>query len=254
MKSTKYDPQVDQYMADFKTHQRQFLFVTDPERVLAIAKASFSAFTKLADEQGWGKGGLIPTDQIKVDKLTLGNGEEVIPVKPEIMLSNGGYYHFLRPDPDVVDIPTIAHALAHICRFTGHVARFYSVAEHSVRASYISDEPLNALMHDAAEALVADIATPLKRLLGEAYSKPEMIAEKLIETKYGVNCSTPAVKSADRQMLATEKRDLLPHETRQWKMLELVTPLHRRIPRFFLAGLSLYWKHRFIRRYKELTR
>lgn len=245
MKSAKYNPQVERIVADFKSHQRQFLFVTDPDRALALAR--------VLDRQNWAQGGSV-TLQAATGTVELPRGEEVIPVKPEIMLSNGKYYHFLRPDPDVVDIPTIAHALAHICRFTGHVSRFYSVAEHSVRASYISDEPLNALMHDAAEALVADIATPLKRLLGEAYSKPEEIAEQLIETKYGVNCSTPAVKSADRQMLATEKRDLLPHETRQWKMLELVTPLHRHIPRFFLAGLSLYWKHRFIRRYKELTR
>ena len=196
-------------------------------------------------------------DEVNADRETLVIEPIDDPVLPEIMLANGRYYNFFDPDPLVVDIETIAHALSHICRFTGHVSRFYSVAEHCVRASYIPKDPddqYDALMHDAPEALVADIATPLKRQLGPRYAGIEKIAEDFIGAYWGVNMGTPVVKHADRTMLATEKRDLMPFETRSWKMLELVEPLPGKIPSFFLAGLSWYWKRRFIRRYKELTR
>lgn len=195
------------------------------------------------------------------DSIHLSLGED-IPVSkpvitPEIMLSNGRYYNFEDGDVSGVTIEVIAHALSHICRFTGHTSRFYSVAEHCVRASYIGplDEALERLMHDASEHLVGDVATPLKINLGPGYAVYEERAEVALAAKFNYRYPyPPSVKTADRIMLATEKRDLLPHETRQWKMLELVQPLKKRIPRFFLAGLSWYWKRRFIRRYKELAR
>jgi uncharacterized protein len=74
--------------------------------------------------------------------------------------------------PSDVDIDDIALALSHICRYNGHVARLYSVAEHSVRvASRIIDIPgmanpnaqLAALLHDAPEAYIGDVVNPIKR-------------------------------------------------------------------------------------------
>lgn len=72
--------------------------------------------------------------------------------------------------PDQVCIEDIAHALALKCRFTGHCKRFYSIAEHSVRVSWLvrPEVQLAALLHDAAEAYLPDFARPLK---GKAYFK-----------------------------------------------------------------------------------
>jgi len=70
-----------------------------------------------------------------------------------------------------VDIGDIAWALAHQCRYNGHVDRFYSVANHCmVMARFFINkknykDALEALMHDAAEAYVGDMAYPLKKLL-----------------------------------------------------------------------------------------
>lgn len=66
-----------------------------------------------------------------------------------------------------IDIEDIAHALAHTCRFNGHTRRFYSVAEHSLYV-YAACEmesiqtKLYALLHDAGEAYLPDIPSPIK--------------------------------------------------------------------------------------------
>lgn len=73
----------------------------------------------------------------------------------------------LNPTEDMIDIIDIAHSLSNQCRFTGHTLSFYSVAEHSVRLSgrFLTLEDKRwALMHDAAEAYISDIATPVKHL------------------------------------------------------------------------------------------
>lgn len=73
-----------------------------------------------------------------------------------------------------VDDYDIAHPLAMICRYGGHVPGHYSVAEHSVLVSRLVEEwgygptvQLQALLHDAAEAYVGDMVRPLKGFMPE---------------------------------------------------------------------------------------
>src|SRR5690349_19702773 len=92
-------------------------------------------------------------------------------------------------DPKVEDIdPTdIAHALSLICRYGGHVTRFYSVAEHCVLLSHaVSPEnALWALLHDATEAYVGDMVRPLKQHM-PAYRDVEDRLMLVIADRFGL--------------------------------------------------------------------
>lgn len=123
----------------------------------------------------------------------------------------------LNPDPESFCVEDIAHALANLCRFTGHTKEFYSVAQHSclVHDNVPPEYRLEALFHDAAEAYLADIATPVKHsgALGAYVSAEEELRWAILrwlrpgaEAPHGLS---PAVAEADVRMLMTEKRDLL---------------------------------------------
>lgn len=179
-------------------------------------------------------------------------------MKPEILLSNGRYYNFRHPDPAVVTIEVIAHSLSHMCRFSGHVSRFYSVAEHCWRCSFIGpvEEALERLMHDAAESLVVDMPTPLKRMAGmDAYREADHTAERVIARRFGLTYPWPeSVKTADLVMLATEKRDLMPKpidDQTPWGILEGVTPLAN-VNLASHSGRPETWKSKFITRFTHL--
>lgn len=75
-------------------------------------------------------------------------------------------FPLLSPDPDLVDIRDIAHALSNLCRFTGHARKFYSVAQHSVIVSELAspEDAAWGLLHDSAEAYVGDLSAPVKGL------------------------------------------------------------------------------------------
>lgn len=113
---------------------------------------------------------------------------------------------------DDVRIADIAHALSLINRFTGHSKAPYSVAQHSVMVSRLC-EPACAkwgLLHDASEAYLGDMATPLKNLIPE-YREIERRVQHVIAERFGLEWPMPdAVKIADLRALMGEKRDLVP--------------------------------------------
>ncbi len=84
-----------------------------------------------------------------------------------LQTATGGQFWPLDPRPEEVKLADIAHALAMKCRYGGHSRGFYSVAEHSVLLSRLvaPENVLWALLHDAAEAYLADIPRPVKQLL-----------------------------------------------------------------------------------------
>lgn len=142
-----------------------------------------------------------------------------------IVTYTGKIFDFLNPKPEMVCIEDIAHALAHICRYTGHTSEFYSVAQHCVLMAEDSDlpgDPLLKLLHDAAETYIGDIARPWKRLLYVCiprefgYSEPpikefEQRIQEVIGLALGVGLVHSAeIEVADIRMMATEIRDLMP--------------------------------------------
>ena len=136
--------------------------------------------------------------------------------------------------PEEVDIGDIAHALAHQCRFGGHTNSFYSVAQHSVIVSNNVPNHLavQGLLHDATEAYIVDVPTPIKKYLTN-YKEIEHGLAKVIGRRFGVELAdlSKEVKSADARALWTEKRDLRGPTPAAWGVprrnpfFELIQPL-----------------------------
>lgn len=147
----------------------------------------------------------------------------------------GGPYFFRDPNrnPAVFEIEHIAKALSHNCRFTGQTSRFLSVAEHSVTVAEIveamtgdNEKALVGLLHDAAEAILGDVSSPLKEILGSTYRDLEHVAQAAIFDHYDIPLPFPEeVKRADLIALATEKRDLVLDDANPWPCLEGIKPL-----------------------------
>lgn len=153
---------------------------------------------------------------------------------------SGVKFSYIDMDPDTIDIKDIAHALSMLCRYNGHIARFYSVAQHSVYVSIVAaglyretcmgEETPRALemlelvkfwglMHDATEAYMGDMVRPLKVMI-PAYSEMEAKLDRVIMTKF-VGQTIPShihalIKEADNQVLASEVRDLVPVVHPDW--------------------------------------
>ena len=172
-------------------------------------------------------------------------------MSPTILTAEGTYFDFTDPAGSAFGIWSIAHALSNICRYTGHCAVHYSVAQHSVLVSYQvpAEHALAGLLHDAAEAFIGDVAKPLKRLLPD-YQALEARVEAAVFARFGLPPELPAcVKHADLVLLLTEKRDLMPAcANREWN-LQGVQPMERRIR----PWVPEQARTAFLQRFEELT-
>jgi 5'-deoxynucleotidase YfbR-like HD superfamily hydrolase len=156
------------------------------------------------------------------------------------------------PDPKLIDIEDIAHALSLHCRYGGQIPKHYSVAQHSVLVSQLCD-PKDAfwgLMHDAAEAYTGDIISPIKVLLRD-YKKIEAYFMNVICDKFGLHRKMPpSVKVADYNAYLLEEDNLrgnnywpsgiIPGWTATIKPLRFWTPEAA--------------EKAFLRRFRELTK
>lgn len=147
-----------------------------------------------------------------------------------IQTLSGGRFYPLTPDAKDVNIKDIAGALSKNCRFTGHCSKFYSVAEHSVLVYDIMREKTRdpeilmwALLHDASEAYLSDIARPLKHQPEfEFYRVVEKNVMRVVATRFGMEPEEPAsVKWADNCALRLEAQHLMPQrEKAKWSWLD----------------------------------
>ena len=129
------------------------------------------------------------------------------------------------------DIIDIAHGLSNQCRYVGATHRFYSVAEHSILLSrwlnreYKDPELAKAaLMHDATEAYLGDVARPIKQFLPTFIEIETQVDEEMqgwLEAQYGLQCSMQdkRLKEADLRICMDEKAQLMAPEPQPWEAL-----------------------------------
>jgi hypothetical protein len=150
-----------------------------------------------------------------------------------VCTASGIPFYPLDPRPDEIRIEDIAHALSNMCRWTGHVKEFYSVAEHSVRVSWElalrhgGNAPLAraGLLHDASEAYLVDVPRPVKHLpMLSPYRDAEALLQSAIARKFGCELEDAAdrvrLEVVDDVLLATEWRDLMPSSSVTWFRLD----------------------------------
>ena len=89
-----------------------------------------------------------------------------------ITTNSGIKFKILNPSRDDIDIKDIAHSLSGKNRWNGHADKSFTVGEHSILMAktakdlgYPSEIILQCLLHDASEAYMVDMPTPLKILM-----------------------------------------------------------------------------------------
>lgn len=178
----------------------------------------------------------------------------MIPLSEGITLHSGKMFDYLNPGATPIDIHDLALPLSNVCRFSGHLPRFYSVAQHLVNTSLIVPAAFafEALLHDRSEAFTNDIPTPLKFAF-PAFKELEIAIEEATASMFGLPLVMSAeVKLADRQMLGLEMRhikdDHEDHEVLQGIEFEHLLPLVDLSPWSPRQALA-----NFMARYEELT-
>lgn len=165
----------------------------------------------------------------------------------EIEAFSGEFVDVLRPDPSTIHIEDITQHLSLLTRYNGAINRFYSIAEHAcfvmaLCESYGCEREIlrGALLHDAAEAYLQDLTSPLKYALRqEEYDYPGAIhragrlddfrgaydhltrrMEHAIAIRFGVDVALfddPIVKLADMHALKIEAKKLTRSGGSNWR-------------------------------------
>ncbi len=141
-----------------------------------------------------------------------------------ILTRSGTYFDYLNPANSTISPVDIAAGLSKAARFAGQTREFYSVAQHSLLVAKMVPFrfALSALMHDAAEAYLGDIPSPLKQLLPD-FKLIERRVEQAIADRFAlVFPFPPEIKHADLRALKTEREDLMPEALDRipWPMME----------------------------------
>ena len=124
----------------------------------------------------------------------------------------GRYVSVTNPDPADIELHDIAWALSHLPRYNAHTLTPYTVAEHCmhVAAQVLRTHgdynlALSALLHDATEAYVGDMPTPLKDELPR-YRQIEDTFAEAIESRFEL------IRSLDHPDIKTVDTGIVPWE------------------------------------------
>lgn len=156
-----------------------------------------------------------------------------------MQLHNGAYYDLETGTISANwSIRDCAIQLSRINRFLGASRKPINVASHSLgvmigiaNSGGSRTQQLHGLMHDAHEALIGDIITPLKRMILQEtnrFAGIDAVAEAAIYGHFHLPNMTKEdaaiVHEHDMKMLMTEKRDLMNSISQKWNVDPKYTP------------------------------
>lgn len=131
----------------------------------------------------------------------------------------GLHFYPTDPDPDLIRIQDIAHALSLICRGNGHVQTFWSVGEHCICCAkeaavrgFSERMILACLLHDASECYLSDVPAPFKQELPEYQERENRLLSMVYKKFLGSDLSEEEqiqLKEIDRAMLWYDLEKLL---------------------------------------------
>lgn len=157
-----------------------------------------------------------------------------------LQTASGKAFNLLDPRAEVIRLADIAQALSRIIRFNGHGTHAWSVAAHSRLVAQLvgprdPETKLYALLHDAPEAFMGDLISPMKAALdsvdpyfAHAWGGIEQHIARKVHVVFGLSPDMPdataaAVKLADLQALELERRWFFPGEPpRPWRVEQML--------------------------------
>lgn len=134
---------------------------------------------------------------------------------PWIETASHQKFSILSPLSSQIFIEDIATHLAYIPRFNGAIQERYSVAEHSIHCARLCRREirLQALLHDAHEAYLADFTRPLKLAINELAGFDLMKklidpVDRAIEKAFGIKLSLgkSEIQGYDNALLEAEAK------------------------------------------------
>ena len=146
--------------------------------------------------------------------------------------SDGVWFDPMDPDPEKMDIDTIAHGLATEFRYGGHTDPLVNVAQHAVDTSTLLqelgyDERLQfyGLHHDSSEAYTGDLQKPNKEVI-QSVDGFEDAWQEAVWDFLGVEAPDEAqykaVKDVDYQLFGYEVEKLFENREHAEETLENV--------------------------------
>lgn len=144
---------------------------------------------------------------------------------------SGRKINVVDPDPLSIEITDIAWALSRMPRFSGHSIPYipYSVAQHCIQvakelAPHGKEIQLYGLLHDAAEAYINDLPSPVKHI-PEIHTVIKKVEDRLMLTIYealGIKPPTEEeesiVKIADKHQQAVEAYNFMYSRGHDWNL------------------------------------
>ena len=157
------------------------------------------------------------------------------------------------PNPEMMNITDIAHALSQNNRFNGHARVPVSVAQHCIHVlQYVTyhkgskTQQRQALMHDATEAYIPDLSSPVKHQMPEFMALEDSLWE-VISRRFSVpEKMSQIVEDGDQQAFYFEyheRMNLAPAGCAQFLVPDPTMPFSATK---IATRSASYWKNEFI--------